>query len=117
MSPENYNHDNAKRKFVRWRAAVIPKHETQAFEGKVIEANSDTLILLSAKAFTPGSEARFMLEVFEFDGASTIKNQLDLNGKIIDNALIGHISLFRHQIQLQSTNHQQQQLLNKLTQQ
>ncbi|WP_027468140.1 hypothetical protein [Deefgea rivuli] len=116
MSQENYNHDNPKRKFVRWRAAIMPKHHAQIFEGKIIEANSDSLIFLSDIALKPGSETRLMLEVFEFNGAETIKNQLDLSGKIVDSALIGHISLFRHQIQLQSTNHQQQQLLNKLTQ-
>ena len=116
MQQKDFNTDNSKRKFVRWRAAIIPKHHAKTFEGKIIEANSDTLVMLSATAFKPGSEARLMLEVFEFDGTTTIKNQLDLSGTIIDSALIGHISLFRHQIQLQSTNHQQQQLLNKLTQ-
>jgi hypothetical protein len=115
MSQDVFNHDNTKRKFVRWRAAIIPKHHTEAIEGKVIEANFDTLIMLSATALKPGSEARFMLEVFEYEGASSNKNTLDLNGKIIDNALIGHISLFRHQIQLQTPNHTQLQLLKKLT--
>ena len=115
MSQEAFNHDNSKRKFVRWRAAIIPKHHVDAIEGKIIEANSETLIMLSATALKPGSEARFMLEVFEYDGAASNKNTLDLNGKIIDNALIGHISLFRHQIQLQAPNYTQLQLLKKLT--
>ena len=115
MSQDVFNYDNTKRKFVRWRAAIIPKHHTEAIEGKIIEANFDTLIMLSATALKPGSEARFMLEVFEYDGARSNKNTLDLNGKIINNALIGHISLFRHQIQLQTPNHSQLQLLKKLT--
>ena len=116
MFYEKSNHDNTKRKFVRWRAAIILTQHDQAFEGKIIEANETTLILLSAKAFKPGSEARLMLEVHDYAGEKTNRSTLDLKGKIINNALIGHISLFRHQIQIQTASYQQQQLLKKLTQ-
>lgn len=115
MSKNTFNHDNTRRKFVRWRAAIIPKHYSAAIEGKIIEASFETLIMLSATALKPGSEARFVLEVFEQEGERSNKKILDLNGKIIDNTLIGHISLFRHQIQLQNPNHPQLQLLKKLT--
>ena len=76
MSQDVFNHDNTKRKFVRWRAAIIPKHHTEAIEGKIIEANFDTLIMLSATALKPGSEARFMLEVFEYEGRAVTKTPL-----------------------------------------
>jgi len=115
MSQDAFNHDNSRRKFVRWRAAIIPKHQHNPIEGKIIEANSDVLVMLSATALKPGSEARFMLEVFEYEGATCNRNTLDLNGKVIDNALIGHISLFRHQIQLHKPNYTQLELLKKLT--
>lgn len=115
MSQDSLNYDNSKRKFVRWRAAIIPKHQINPIEGKVIEANPDVLIMLSATALKPGSEARFMLEVFEYEGASCNRKTLDLNGKIIDNALIGNVSLFRHKIQLQTPNYTQLELLKKLT--
>ena len=81
MPQENYNHDNTKRKFVRWRAAIMPKHHAQIFEGKIIEANSDSLIFLSDIALKPGSETRLMLEVFEFNGAETLITKTKFYGK------------------------------------
>ncbi|QZA79630.1 hypothetical protein [Deefgea piscis] len=115
MSQNTINLSNSKRKFVRWRAAIIPKHHTQAFEGKITEANADILTLISATEFKAGSEARLMLEVHEYLGMESNRNTLDLTGKFINSALIGHVSVFRHQFQLHSLSYQQQQLLNKLT--
>ena len=109
------HNDSKTTQYVRWRAAIIPNQHNLIYEGKIIAANENTLIMLSNTAFRPGCEARFMLEVHEYNGANSTKQTLDLNGKIIENALIGHISLFRHHIQVQSIQHDQLQLLKRLT--
>ncbi|SMC25228.1 hypothetical protein SAMN02745857_02083 [Andreprevotia lacus DSM 23236] len=97
------------RKIVGWRAAIILNPATPPLLGRVVEASSNTLVLLADQEIRSGQTCRLFIDL----PGGAEKRYLDCKIKITTATLMGQISRFKLIGQIVDLSDQQRDLLNR----
>ena len=104
--------NNATRHHISWRAAAILPGSTQPIYGHAMEITESSVVISFEKAFPMGMECRIYLDIPDPSTGRPV--YLDFKIKVIESALMGKVSLFRHIMKITDIKPEQLAFLKRI---